>query len=309
MIRVEGLVKRYGRTQAVRSMSFVVPQGSLFGFVGPNGAGKTTTLRMLATLLEPTAGTAWIGDAEVTRDRARVRETVGYMPDFFGVYEDLTVREYLDFYGRAYGILGPRRQRIADDLLELMDLSAKRDDYVEGLSRGMKQRLGLARCLIHDPPVLLLDEPASGLDPGARVEMREVLRELQRLGKTVIISSHILPELAELCHIAGIADQGQMVAQGTVEEIGSRLGAERRVEVRVLDGVEEALAVLRDQPEVRDVEEDGLLVRVDFQGDDAALHRILRRLVEAGVRVTSFGTVSRGLEDVFLTITRGEEKP
>ncbi|MBI4499046.1 MAG: ABC transporter ATP-binding protein [Chloroflexi bacterium] len=308
MIRVEGLVKQYGRTQALRALSFAVPQGSLFGFVGPNGAGKTTTLRILATLLEPSAGRAWVGDAEVTRDRARVRELVGYMPDFFGVYEDLTVREYLDFYGRAYGIPAPRRGRVADDLLELMDLAAKRDEYVEGLSRGMKQRLGLARCLIHDPPVLLLDEPASGLDPGARIEMREVLRELQRMGKTVIISSHILPELAELCNVVGIVDHGQMVALGTVEEIVAQLGAQRRIEVRVLDRAEEAAALLRDQPEVRDLETEDRLVRVDFQGDDAAMHRVLRGLVEAGIPVTAFGAISRGLEDIFLTITRNSNE-
>ena len=213
-ITVEGLVKRYGRLTALDDVSFSVPGGSIYGFLGPNGAGKTTALRILATLLMPTEGKAWVAGEDVARHPARARRQMGYMPDFFGVYDDLTVREYMEFYAQAHGVPRAQWHKIIADLLELVDLGHKRDDFVETLSRGMKQRLGLARCLVHDPEVLLLDEPASGLDPRARVEMREVLREISRMGKAVLISSHILPELEDLSTEVGIIHQGRMVASG-----------------------------------------------------------------------------------------------
>ena len=199
-ITVEQLVKRYGRYTALDELSFSVTRGSIYGFLGPNGAGKTTTLRILATLLLPTQGQAWVAGEDLTRHPAEARKHIGYMPDFFGVYDDLTVREYLEFYAQAHGVPRVEWRKIVADLLELVDLGDKRDDFVENLSRGMKQRLGLTRCLVHDPEVLLLDEPASGLDPRARVEMREVLKEIARMGKVVLISSHILPELEDLSH-------------------------------------------------------------------------------------------------------------
>jgi len=216
MIRVESLVKIYGKVRALDGLSFSVPERSIFGFVGPNGAGKTTTLKILATLLLPDSGKAWIAGSEVSVEPDQVKKNLGYMPDFFGVYSNLKANEYLEFYAQACGIPAARAKPVAKDLLELMDLSHKAGEFVEALSRGMKQRLCLARALVHDPPVLLLDEPASGLDPRARIEMRELLRELSTMGKTILISSHILSELAELCTNIGIIDQGRLVASGTI---------------------------------------------------------------------------------------------
>src|SRR4030088_1141049 len=223
MISVEQLTKVYGRRTALDAVSFEVPKGEIFGFVGPNGAGKTTTLRILAALMEPTTGRAFVDGADVTRQPDRVHERLGYMPDFFGVYDQLTSAEYLDFYASCYRQPKARRKKITDDLLELVGLTDRRDQAVDTLSRGLKQRLCLARALGHDPAVLLLDEPASGLNPGARVEMREILKDLQPMGKTIIISSHILPELTELCTMIGIIDHGQMRAAGPARDAIKRL--------------------------------------------------------------------------------------
>lgn len=308
-ITVEGLVKRYGRFPALDGVSFSIPGGSIYGFLGPNGAGKTTTLRILATLLLPTQGQAWVADEDVVRHSARARGRVGYMPDFFGVYDDLTVREYLEFYAQAHGVPQWRWRKITDDLLELVDLGHKREEFVETLSRGMKQRLGLARCLVHDPDVLLLDEPASGLDPRARVEMREVLKEIARTGKTVLVSSHILPELADLSTQVGIIHRGRMVASGSVDSIMARLGASRVLEVRVLGKTEEASRVLERQPGVRDVEvlhEEGL-VRAAFSGGVDGQAYVLKTLVEGGIPVASFSAVG-GLEELFMALTEEESE-
>jgi ABC-type multidrug transport system, ATPase component len=222
IVRTEGLVKRYGRTLAVAGIDLSVERGEIFGVVGPNGAGKTTTLRMLATLLQPSAGSVEIDGWSVTRNPDQVRRVLGFMPDVFGVYDDMKVWEYLDFFARCYGLPAAGRRRMIADLLELVDLGARRDDYVQTLSRGMEQRLCLAHALVHDPKVLLLDEPASGLDPRARVELRELLRELRALGKTILISSHILPELEELCTSVAIVDQGKVLAQGRIADIERR---------------------------------------------------------------------------------------
>jgi ABC-2 type transport system ATP-binding protein len=231
IVRTDGLVKRYDGTLAVAGVDLAVNAGEIFGLVGPNGAGKTTTLRILATLLAPSSGTAEIAGMSVTRNPDQVRRVIGFMPDAFGVYDDMKVWEYLDFFARCYGIAPAGRRRVIADLLELVDLSAKRNEYVQTLSRGMQQRLCLAHALVHDPQVLLLDEPASGLDPRARVELRELLRELRAMGKTILISSHILPELEELCTSVAIIDRGQVLAQGRVAEIERRLrfGAVLRV--------------------------------------------------------------------------------
>ena len=223
IVRTEGLVKRYDRTLAVAGVDLEIEPGEIFGLVGPNGAGKTTTLRMLATLLQPSSGDAEIDGWSVTRNPDQVRRVLGFMPDVFGVYDDMKVWEYLDFFARCYGLPAAGRRRMIADLLELVDLAPRRDDYVQTLSRGMEQRLCLAHALVHDPKVLLLDEPASGLDPRARVELRELLRELRNLGKTIVISSHILPELEELCSSVAIVDQGKVLAQGRVADIERRL--------------------------------------------------------------------------------------
>src|SRR5436305_2918327 len=248
MIAVQNLTKVYGKRAALDHVSFEVPEREIFGFVGPNGAGKTTTLRILAALLEPTEGKAYIGGADVMKEREKVHTRIGYMPDFFGVYDQLTVAEYLDFYAACYRQPKPRRQKIVDDLLALVGMADRKNQLVDTLSRGLKQRVCLARALVHDPAVLLLDEPASGLDPRARVEMRAILKELRAMGKTIVISSHILPELTELCTMVGIIDHGKMRATGPVQDVIRQLTSGRRLRITVLGQREEALAVLKPLP-------------------------------------------------------------
>src|SRR5437867_7711542 len=235
MLEVTHLRKEYRNLTAVKDLSFRLEQGDIFGFIGPNGPEKTTTIKILATLLRPTAGRAVIDGIDVVADPEAVRGIVGYMPDFFGVYDDIKVWEYLDFFAAAYKIPRDKRPRIIDDVLELTDLTVKKDSYVEELSRGMKQRLCLAKTLVHDPQVLLLDEPASGLDPRARIEIKELLKELKSMGKTIIISSHILPELADFCNKIGIIEQGELVVSGDVNEIIRQVSGHHTLEVRILD--------------------------------------------------------------------------
>jgi ABC-2 type transport system ATP-binding protein len=313
IVRTEGLVKRYDNTLAVAGIDLSVEQGEIFGLVGPNGAGKTTTLRILATLLLPSAGTAEIAGMSVTRNPDDVRRVLGFMPDSFGVYDDMKVWEYLDFFARCYGMGAADRRRMIGDLLELVDLGSKRDDYVQTLSRGMQQRLCLAHALVHDPQVLLLDEPASGLDPRARVELRELLRELRTLGKTILISSHILPELEELCTSVAIVDRGQVLAQGRVSDIERRLrfGAVLRVRM-LLEG--EALEAARDRfgqdPDVASAVllEDGT-IELGFRGDDAASARLLAESVAAGMPIVSFARAASDLEELFLQVTSPDREP
>ncbi len=313
IVRTEGLVKRYDRTVAVAGIDLAIDQGEIFGLVGPNGAGKTTTLRMLATLLRPDAGTAEIDGWSVTRNPDEVRRVLGFMPDAFGVYDDMKVWEYLDFFARCYGLPAAGRRRMIGDLLELVDLGDRRDAYVQDLSRGMQQRLCLAHALVHDPQVLLLDEPASGLDPRARVELRELLRELRSMGKTIVISSHILPELEELCTSVAIVDRGQVLAQGRVAEIERRLrfGAVLRVRL-LLEGDE--LAAARDRLAAQaDVASATILpdgtVELGFRGDDAAAARLLAVVVAAGLPVATFARAASDLEELFLQVTANEPLP
>jgi ABC-2 type transport system ATP-binding protein len=309
-IEIEGMRKAYGRTVAVRDLSMHVPRGSVYGFVGPNGAGKTTTIRTLATLQKADAGTVRVAGIDVRANAARVRDHVGYMPDFFGVYESLTVDEYLDFYGASHRIPAPRRRQLCDELLELVDLTDKRSESVEALSRGMKQRLGLARCLVHDPDVLLLDEPASGMDPRARIELREILRELSNLNKTILISSHILPELAEMCTHIGIIRAGEMIAEGPVDAVISALTTGARLRVRVLSAehVAEVTKILEEDPQCENVEADGdRSVVTLFRGGDDELAALLVRTQGSGVQLTGFGVEGNTLEDIFLQITELNE--
>jgi ABC-2 type transport system ATP-binding protein len=303
MISVDGLTKQYGRRLALDAVTFEVPKGEIFGFVGPNGAGKTTALRILAALLEPSAGRAFIDGANVVTQPDRVHDRLGYMPDFFGVYDQLTAGEYLDFYAACYRQPKARRRKVADDLLELVGLTERRDQAVDTLSRGMKQRLCLARALVHDPAVLLLDEPASGLDPRARVEMREILKELQRMGKTIVISSHILPELTELCTMIGIIDRGRMRATGPVHEVIRRLNAGRRLRITVLGQKEEALAILRGTPSVTEVDTANGSIEAGFAGDESTAAEILQRLIAGGIKVSNFTQLEAGLEAAFLNAT------
>lgn len=306
MVRLDGLRKGYGRVRALDGLTMTVPEGSIFGFVGPNGAGKTTTLRILATLLRPSGGRALIAGEDVVARPERVRQHIGYMPDFFGVYDDLKVAEYLDFYGQAHGVKSGVRRRLIGDLLALVDLEDKADAYVDTLSRGMKQRLCLARCLIHDPAVLLLDEPASGLDPRARVEMRELIKELRQMGKTIIISSHILSELSEMCTEVGIIDRGRLIAAGPVEEVLSGLSSGRLIAVRTASRQAEVAEALRQQPGVREVAVYADRLEAVVDGDLTRLSEILRALVAAGYPVYSFGEQISSLEETFLKLTGSE---
>lgn len=307
MIQLEGLSKRYGQVHALKQLDLEVEKGAVFGFVGPNGAGKTTTMLILATLLEPSSGRAFVGGYDVIRHPRQVRKLIGYMPDFFGVYDQFKATEYLDFYAASYGISKPDRKTLIPQLLELVNLSDKGDHYVDSLSRGMKQRLGLARCLVHDPELLILDEPASGLDPRARIEFREILKELRAMGKTIMISSHILPELADLCDEIGVMENGELVAYGNVEAITAQWQTGIQIELDILDRKEEAIAFLRTYPRVKSVEEEAdSMIRIELEGDERDQAELLRQLVQAGMPVARYYPVEKNLEDVFMEMTKGE---
>jgi ABC-2 type transport system ATP-binding protein len=312
IVRAEGLVKRYDRTLAVAGVDLEIEEGEIFGLVGPNGAGKTTTLRILATLLEPSAGDAEIGGFSVRRNPNEARRVLGFMPDVFGVYDDMRVWEYLDFFARCYGLPAGARKRIIGDLLELVDLADKRNSYVQGLSRGMQQRLCLAHALVHDPKVLLLDEPASGLDPRARVELRELLRELRTLGKTILISSHILPELEELCTSVAIVDRGKVLASGRIADIEQRLRVGAVLRAQVLaddDTLEAARAWFEGQPDVASA---AILpdrqIELGFRGDETQAAALLRAAVSNDIAIASFSRAASDLEELFLQVT-GQDDP
>jgi ABC-2 type transport system ATP-binding protein len=306
MIQIKGFSKYFGSFCAVHNLSLQIEKGDVFGYIGPNGAGKTTTLKFLATLLKPTTGDAFIAGYSVTRDVYQVRRHMGYMPDEFGVYDGMRLWEYLDFFAAAYKIPAARRKGIIDDVLELLDLTQKRDDFVEALSRGMKQRLCLAKTLLHDPEVLILDEPASGLDPRARIEVKELIKELRRMGKTIMISSHILAELADFCNKIGIIERGKLLAAGDIDEIRQSIKEHRVLEIELLDGADVAQRYMERQPGVIAVEPTGNVLRVEYAGnldDVVALHR---GLIEQGVRVVWFREHETDLEEVFMRVTKGE---
>ena len=312
VVETRGLVKRYGDQLAVAGVDLVVGPGEIYGLVGPNGAGKTTTMKILATLLAPTAGEAYVTGIPVMGDPLEVRRRIGYMPDFYGVYDDLRVWEYLDFFGRCYGVGANRRPTMIGELLEIVGLTEKRDDYVESLSRGMRQRLCLAHTLVHDPALLILDEPASGLDPRARVEMREILRELRSMGKTILVSSHILPELGEMCTGVAIIDRGQLLRSGPIHEIERSLRATALLRIDLL-GDDAAVDAARDWlgtdgrvGDVLDVARgaDGhARLEVPFDGSADAQAELLRSMVQAGHRVVGFSQATSDLEEIFLKVT------
>ena len=306
ILELRELTRRFGDVVAVNGVTLSLNPGDCFGFIGPNGAGKTTTIRVIATLLEPSAGTVIVDGADVRKNPDHVRAVVGYMPDFFGVYDDVTVYEYLDFFAAAYRIPFDRRRRIIGDVLELADLGSKRDAFVDTLSRGMKQRLCLAKTLVHDPQLLVLDEPASGLDPRARIEIKELLRELTGMGKSVFVSSHILPELADICNRIGIIEQGRLLISGDVQEIMRQVAGGATLRIRTADADSAALAdFLRSYPGIASVrvENDVLLTRCEETGVDQA--ELLRHLVERGFRIIAFHETEVDLEDVFMRVTRG----
>lgn len=312
IIETRDLRKRFGKFDAVNGLSLAVPAGSIYGFVGPNGAGKTTTMRMLTTLTRPSGGEAWVAGHSVLKEPRAVRRAIGYMPDEFGVYDDMRVWEYLDFFAACYDIPENNRKRLIDDLLELVDLSHRRDDMVDKLSRGMKQRLSLARTLAHDPSVLILDEPASGLDPRARVEIRELLVELAKMGKTIFFSSHILADVSEICSHIGIIEAGQMVAQGSMQDMRSQLMPHREVLVTVRDEdtaekVAALVAGLAGVVNVQRLEPRGgrSRVKLDYTGDDEGVAAINQKLASEHIAVLGFTEETKDLETMFMRVTKG----
>ncbi len=308
MLEIKHLMKKYGKFTAVDDLNLTIPESSIFGFVGPNGAGKTTTMKIMSGLLKATDGSVMIDGVDVTKNPKALKEHIGYMPDFFGVYDDLKVSEYMDFYAGTYYIPYEQREDLINNLLEIVDLSHKKDAYVDGLSRGMKQRLCLARSLIHDPKLLILDEPASGLDPRARVEMKEVLKQLQTMGKTIIISSHILPELAEMCTEVGIIDRGHIVVQGTVQEIMKQMTKVRRIQIRPLENMTALMKLLEEQPLVEDIIENTFDVEFSYQGEDKELAGLLKQIVLADIEMGYFKEKEGNLEEIFMQVTGGEQK-
>lgn len=305
MIETKGLTKYFGQLAAVTKLDLQINSGDIFGFIGPNGAGKTTTMRILATLLEQSSGDAFVDGMNVRKKGKQVRRIIGYMPDFMGVYDDLKVFEYLEFFAAAFEIDRKKRKPVVEQVLELTDLQTKSAAAVDSLSRGMQQRLGLARILIHDPKVLILDEPASGLDPRARIEIRELLRELKRMGKTIMISSHILSELEEICDRVGIIENGKLVFSGTLDEIRQRLGVHNTVRVCVASNHEKAVELLSVLPQVEDVKDLGQEISVSFRDGEDGDGLVARTLVEGDLNVVSLVPEKVKLDDAFLQLTKG----
>lgn len=305
MIELIDFGKDYGEFTAVERLNLKIDAGEMFGFIGPNGAGKSTSIRFLATLLKATRGEGIVNGHSVTRDPMAVRQSVGYMPDNFGVYDGMRVWEFLDFFAVAYRIGRSQRKRVISDVLELLDLGHKRDDFVNGLSRGMKQRLCLAKTLVHDPPVLILDEPASGLDPRARVEVKALLKELRRMGKTILISSHILTELADCCTSIGIIERGQLLMHGPISDVYRRIRGNRMVQVKFTSNMDLGLSILRSSPHTRDIQVEDHSAVVELETDDNGVAELLSKLVHQGVGLRSFGEKDPTLEDVFMLVTKG----
>lgn len=303
MLRIEHLYKNFGNFQAVNDLNLHIEKGEIFGFVGHNGAGKTTTMKITVGLMPASAGKIYIDGVDAFANYHQIKDHIGYMPDFFGVYDNLKALEYMEFYASLYGIVGDQARRTCLDLMDLVNLSDKGDAYVDHLSRGMKQRLCLARSLVHNPALLILDEPASGLDPRARFEMKEILKNLGTMGKTVVISSHILPELADTCSTIGIMQHGKMIMHGSVDDIQMRAMHARPLHVRVLDRREEAERILKEDPQSKrvSVREDELVS--DYTGNDEESAALLRRLMQAGIPVESFYKEKGNLESLFLELT------
>ncbi|MFN5103826.1 MAG: ATP-binding cassette domain-containing protein [Planctomycetota bacterium] len=305
MIELTNFGKDYGEFTAVGSVNMKIEAGELFGFIGPNGAGKSTSIRFLATLLKSTRGDGLVNGFSVNKQPMDVRRSIGYMPDDFGVYDGMKVWEFLDFFAVAYKIGRTQRKKVIGDVLELLDLTHKRDDYVNGLSRGMKQRLCLAKTLVHDPPVLILDEPTSGLDPRARIEVKALLKELRKMGKTIMISSHILSELADCCTSIGIIERGQLLMHGPIDSVYRQMRRNRIVEIRFVENQDAGISIIRSDPTMRGIEIDGDRVTAEFETDDQGLASLMKRLIDGGVKMRSFSDKDPSLEDVFMLVTKG----
>jgi len=305
MIELNDFGKDYGEFTAVKNVTMKIEKGELFGFIGPNGAGKSTSIRFLATLLKASRGDGMVNGFSVNKHPMDVRRSIGYMPDEFGVYDGMKVWEFLDFFAVAYKIGRSQRKQVIGDVLELLDLTHKRDDFVNGLSRGMKQRLCLAKTLVHDPPVLILDEPTSGLDPRARIEVKALLKELRRMGKTILISSHILSELADCCTSIGIIERGEMLMHGPIDSVYRKIRRNRIVEIRFIGNQDAGISIIRSDPCLRGLDIDGDRATAELETDDEGLARLLDQLVAGGVKMKSYSDKDPSLEDVFMLITKG----
>ena len=305
IVQTINLTKRYGKLVALNNLHLDIEEGECFGYIGPNGAGKTTTIKILATLLQPTWGETRVCGHVVGYESRKIRPLIGYVPDFFGAYEDMVVQEYLEFFASAYNIQGKQRTRVVGDVLELTDLAYKKESLVDGLSRGMKQRLSVARVLLHDPKVLLLDEPASGLDPRARIEMRELLKELSRMGKTIIISSHILHELAELCTTIGIIEQGELLFHGSLEEAVRRARMGTRVHIRVLEQQDLAAQLLEKQESVKKIEVNNGYIVAELDDDVHDFSALAQLLLANKFRINEIKEEEVNLETAFMRLTKG----
>ena len=305
MIRTQDLTKAYGDLHALHNLTLELDEGDLFGFIGPNGSGKTTTMRILATLLQPTWGEAYVCGHSIYTHPKEIRRLIGYMPDFFGVYDDMKVIEYLEFFAAAYRIRGPKRRKVCEEVLALVELGYKRDAFVTSLSRGMTQRLGLARVLLHDPQVLILDEPASGLDPRARIEIRALLKQLRKLGKTIMVSSHILPELADICNKVGIIERGELLVCAEVSEVMRKVRNRTLLNIRVAEKTEAAAKLLEANPlvDLVDVREETINVTLAEHVTDYS--ELATLLVQAGHRLLLFREDEINLETAFMTLTKG----
>jgi len=305
MIELIDFGKDYGEFRAVERLNLKIEAGEMFGFIGPNGAGKSTTIRFLSTLLKASRGEGIVNGHSVTRDPMAVRYSIGYMPDNFGVYDGMKVWEFLDFFAVAYKIGKAKRKQVISDVLELLDLGHKRDDYVNGLSRGMKQRLCMAKTLVHDPPVLILDEPTSGLDPRARIEVKALFKELRRMGKTILISSHILTELADCCTSIGIIERGQLLMSGPIEDVYRKIRGNRTIEIRFNQNMDVGLSVVRSHPACRNVAVDVNHCVVEMDCDDKGVSELLNQLIANKVGIHNFAEKDPSLEDVFMMVTKG----
>lgn len=306
MLVIKNLEKSYGNFKALNGLNLEIEKGEIFGFIGPNGAGKSTTMKIVSGLLSPDSGEVYVDGIDAIKNNKELKDKIGYMPDFFGVYDNLRAIEYLEFYASIYGIIGEEARKLSMDLLELVNLQDKWDANVDGLSRGMKQRLCLARCLVHNPELLILDEPASGMDPRARFEMKGILKNLKEMGKTIIVSSHILSELGEICTRIGIIKNGSIVCEGTVEEVMLRASGTAPINITVMGDPEKAIEVLKQIPDVKEISLDGNKVTASVAGGDKEAKEILKALVTQEVSVIGFAKAVGNLEDVFIQITEDD---
>lgn len=308
MLEINNLCKSYGKFQALNNLNLQITKGEVFGFVGPNGAGKTTTMKIISGLLKATSGEAYVDGVNALTDSSALKRKIGYMPDFFGVYDNLKALEYMEFYASMYGMVGTAARQTSKELMDLVNLSDKEDSYVDGLSRGMKQRLCLARSLVHNPELLILDEPASGLDPRARFEMKEILKNLGEMGKTIMISSHILPELAQMCTTIGVMEHGNLIVHGSVEEILLKVKGNNPINMTIIEGQDIALRILKESPLVEKVSIRGNDLNIAFVGQELEEAKLLKQLIENDVMIKSFIRETGDLESLFMQLTNETEE-